>query len=308
MAISALTFAHRTALAASLVAAGIASPALANSAQHEAEPFLEAEEVTTTTEVMPDAGADIPAEYRSLPEEIETVERMTGPDGEIVETVVRTRRIERRAHMADPAMHDSYYSYPAAPEAIVLDRETWLAECEARTRGTSGRKKGGIIGGLLGAIAGGIIGNRAWDSERLAGTLIGAGTGGLAGGLIGSAIGSRDERSYYNCEEALDRYMSARPYHPRQASRTIAPHAYGYAPVMAYAPMYAYAPAYQQPVTMIEVREEIPQRAVVREYVTEEWVDEIEAPRAPATRMIKEAPRVRPVPVKQRPTKLIKGS
>lgn len=262
--------------------------------------------------------ADIPAEYQTHSYATEvvtgeapidgdvTVERTVDADGTIIETVTRTRRIERREGervydaYAHPTMHQGYYAQHAAYQPVVWDRETWLAECHARTKGTSGKKKGGIIGGLLGAITGGIIGNRAWDSERLLGTAIGAVGGGIIGGVIGSAIDSDGERHYYDCEEALDRYMSGAATTPRFASRAIPAHTYGYAPAYAYAPVYAQQYAYAEPMTYIETREEIPQRAVVREYVTEEWVEEAAPPRAPATRIIEETP---PAPSKLQPIK-----
>ncbi len=231
--------------------------------------------------------AEIPAEYATHDYATE-VQRTVDEDGTIIETVTRTRRIPARTTTS---------SNSAAYQPVVWDRETWLAECHARTRGVERKKRGGIIGGLLGAITGGLIGNRAWDSERLAGTLIGAGAGGLVGGLIGNAIeNGGDNRPYYNCEEALDRYMSGTAAAPRVATRTIPP--YGYAPTYApayghaygYAPVYAQPYAYPQQMTYVQTTEEIPQQVVVREYVTEEWVEQPAPQRAPAVREIKRAP------------------
>lgn len=293
-------------LVAAATALGTASAA---QAQYAAGPDMAGASYTYSS--------DIPAEYQTLPDAAGDVEvtRTVADDGTVIETVTRTRMIEPRQatgvwHSAAP--EQTYYMNHAAYQPVVWDRETWLAECEARTRGTSGKKKGGIIGGLLGAIAGGIIGNRAWDSERLAGTAIGAVGGGLVGGIIGAAIGSNDGKQYYDCQEALDRYMSGAATTPRFASRMVgAPMMAGhatYAPMAyAYMPVYAQQYAYSEPMTYIEDREEIQQRVVVREIVTEEWVDE--PARVPAQRLIKENPPVRPVPVKNLPTKLtpVKG-
>ena len=264
--------------------------------------------------------ADIPTGYETLPEEYAAAD--TVADGKSVETVTRTRWIRKRMEGEDSpkiAHEDGYYqhahpTYPMAHAAypVTLDRETWLAECHARTQGVERDKKGGIIGGLLGAITGGLIGNRAWDSERLAGTVIGAGVGGIAGAVIGNALEGDGRDDYrYDCEAALDRYLSGASYpmHHRVASRSIP--AYGYAP-MAYAPVYAASYAYQQPMTMIEIREEIPQRVIVREEVREEWVD---VPAPQRERVIEEREYVPPpqgkiTPIKPAPRKVqqIKGN
>lgn len=160
---------------------------------------------------------------------------------------------------AGGAPHGMGYSYSAPhlaahyPPPPRFDREAWLADCRDRIRGVDRRDRGGVIGGLLGAAAGGVIGNRAWDSERLAGTLLGAGVGGLAGIAIGAAIGAAgDRRREDECAWHLDRYMAAGQPGPHYANG----YGYGY-------PAFTYVPVLVQ----------IPQRAVVREYVTEEWVD-----------------------------------
>lgn len=268
-----------------------------------------------------DYGAEIPAEYQNVPVEYAREAAPVANDG--VETVTRTRWIRREAPMqaqeAAPhqydARHNGYPQHSYAAYPVTYDSEAWLEECYARTRGASKKEKGGIIGALLGAIGGGIIGNRAWDSERLAGTLIGGGVGGLAGLAIGSAIGGREDKDRYDCDAALDRYMSGTSYPmDRMASRAIpAPgQHYGYAPT--YAPVYAYAPvmAYAAPqqVTMIEMREEIPQQVIVRENVREEWVEEMGTQRVIEDVMVPApAPAPRPIPIKRRPSKLqpIKG-
>jgi hypothetical protein len=134
-----------------------------------------------------------------------------------------------------------------------------------------------VIGGLLGAGVGGVIGNRAWDSERLAGTLLGAGVGGLAGVAIGSAIGAAgDRRRDDECAWQLDRYMVGSHAAGGYSHSGYAPgyHGYGYGhPVIAYVPVLV----------------AIPQRAVVRETVTEEWGD---APARHHTQPYRRAPRV----------------
>jgi hypothetical protein len=156
---------------------------------------------------------------------------------------------------------------PAPP----FDRGAWLAECRERIRGVSREERGGIIGGLLGAAAGGVIGNRAWDGERLAGTLIGAGVGGLAGLAIGSAIGAAGDRKREDeCAWHLDRYMAGGypgyGYGHHGYAQGYPGYGYGY-PAIAYVPVLV----------------AVPQRAVVRETVTEEWVD-VPAPARAVTR------------------------
>ena len=135
-----------------------------------------------------------------------------------------------------------------------FDRDRWLTECHERIRGVDRKDRAGVIGGLLGAALGGVIGNRAWDSERLAGTLLGAGVGGLAGVAIGNAVGAADERRHDDeCAYYLDRHM-------------VAAGGYGY-------PGYGYGYGYGG-YAWVPVMVAVPQRAVVRETVTEEWVDE----------------------------------
>ncbi|MEM7703767.1 MAG: glycine zipper 2TM domain-containing protein [Pseudomonadota bacterium] len=231
----------------------------------------------------------LPAEYRSLPVNEPVSTTTTGADG--VETITRTRRIVNAA----PAQTTSYQAAPAYPAApvqyqpaaypvaaypqavaapMVLDRESWIAECERRTRGRGRDETGSIIGGLLGAIGGGVLGNRLWDSERLAGTLIGGGVGGLAGALIGSLFGGDNKDDLYDCESALSTYLDNYGQYgaPRVASRAIpAPVAYPSYPAYGYNP--APAPVYyQQPQTMVMVPVTTyqPQRVVVRENVREE--------------------------------------
>lgn len=155
---------------------------------------------------------------------------------------------------APPHPYPTAYPHAAPP----FDRGAWLANCRERIHGVSREDRGGVIGGLLGAAAGGVIGNRAWDSERLAGTLLGAGVGGLAGLAIGSAIGAAGDRKREDeCAWHLDRYMAA------------GHQGYGYSH-----PGYGYGYSYGYPaIAYVPVLVAVPQRAVMRETVTEEWID-----------------------------------
>ena len=85
------------------------------------------------------------------------------------------------------------------------------------------------------------------------GSVLGVGGGGLIGGLLGSLFDDDDD-DRYDCEAALDSYLSAygAPA-PRIASREIAYPAYGY----------TYAPPPQ--IVMVPVRTEVQQQVVVRE-------------------------------------------
>jgi len=268
-------------------------------------------------------------------------ETVIGPDE--VETITRTRRITRSAPIARTLantvtreeyeselpplpqsqvhsnrgyapVHAGHYSHAYAPGAQVFQREQWIAECERRTDGQRGRRKGGIIGGLLGAIAGGIIGNRVWDSERLGGTLIGIGAGGIGGALLGSLIGGgRNDRGEYDCGAALDAYLSQYAIGgPRIAARTIpAPDPVYSAPVYA-RPAYAYAqPQYYyappQQITYVPIEYQQRQRVIVRETVREEVIPGARRtipapPPAPVTR-----PLPAPRPIKRQP-RFIKGN
>lgn len=274
----------------------------------------------------------LPPEYQTGPAVADYSETTVDADG--VETITRTRRIERSTPYPaeyttyEAAQTTGYHSAPAygyapagyAPASSVFAREDWIEECERRTSGRGDREKGGIIGGLLGAIAGGIIGNRVADGERLGGTLIGLGTGGIAGALLGSLIGGgRDERGDYDCEAALDSYLSQYGYPgaapvTRIASRTIPaptyqtyappPPAYGYGyGSYAYAPSYTYSYAPPQQVVYVPVRYEQRQRVIVRETVREETVPVarervIPAPRPAEPIPVKTAPVPAPVYIK----------
>jgi hypothetical protein len=177
-----------------------------------------------------------------------------------------------------PVYAAPYPAYGYGDSAPAFDRDAWLADCHDRIRGVDRADRAGVIGGLLGAVAGGVIGNRAWDSHRLAATLLGAGVGGLAGVAIGAAIGAADERHRDDeCAYYLDRAMAGG--YPQGG------YAYGYG---------GYA--------LVPVLVAVPQRQVVRETVTEEWVDEPVRARS--------IPRVqsRPAPRGDKRIKLIKGN
>ena len=293
---------------------------------------LTAPSAVTAQDFMPDIQPLGEAELQTLPPELRTgpaavgatTQREVGPDG--VETIIRTRRIERSTpypaqtgHEAAtayhaPAHYGHGYSHAYAPGAQVFQREQWIEECEDRTSGRSGREKGGIIGGLLGAIGGGILGNRLFDSERLGGTLLGAGVGGIGGVLLGSLIGGgRNDRGEYDCEAALDGYLSQYAHGgPRIAARTIpapvhsapayAAPAYGYH--YGYAPQpYYYAPPQQ--IVYVPVEYQQRQRVIVRENVREEVI--------PGAQRVLPAPAPAPVtpplprPIKGQP-RYIKGN
>lgn len=321
-----------------LTGIGLASVAMAVPSAASAQDF------------MPDIAPLSVEETRTLPLELQNApvpvtslpETSIGPDG--VETITRTRRIESTApyaqtpaqyvtqeeyevelpplpqgqvhanHAYAPTYTQGYapvYAQSYAPGAQVFQREQWIAECERRTDGHSGRRKGGIIGGLLGAVAGGVLGNRLWDSERLGGTLLGVGVGGIGGALLGSLIGGgRNDRGEYDCEAALDAYLSQYAAGgTRIASRTIPAPAPVYAAPVYAAPAYTYAQPqyyYQPPqqITYVPVEYQQRQRVIVRETVREEVIPgarrTIPAPPPPVRQP-------EPIPIKGQP-RYIKGN
>lgn len=245
----------------------------------------------------------LPVEYRTAPMAMQTNETVTVVNG--VETITRTRRIDaplpatRPAPMPPqqayaPAYAPAYpapMAYSAAP--VVFERQQWIDECSRRTRGQSRDNTGLIIGGLLGAIAGGVAGYEiAGAGDRVLGTVLGVGGGGLIGGLIGSLFGGNKRKNLYDCEAALDSYLSAYGApDARIASRQIAYPAYGYPAEYSYG--YTYAPPPQM--VMVPVRTEVQQQVVVRETVREETYS---VPGTPgATRVI---PAPSPKMIKQR--------
>ena len=230
----------------------------------------------------------LPADMRSAPTTVvRTDETVATVDG--VETITRTRRIEaprplpaspvtRPAPMPMPMPAQGYpgYGYAApmgfAAAPVVFEREQWIEECRRRTRGRNRNDTGLIIGGLLGAIAGGFAGYEiAGAGDRLLGTVLGVGGGGLIGGLIGSLFDGGRKKNLYNCEAALDSYLSTYGAPgTRIASREIAYPAYdyGYGYPASYSYGYTYAPPPQM--VMVPVRSEVQQQVVVRETVREE--------------------------------------
>jgi len=187
-----------------------------------------------------------------------------------------------------PPQHHGYAQPAYAPPAYApaaqhtgFDRDAWLGECRDRIRGRSRGSNGGIIGGLLGAAVGAVVGNRVSSGERLAGTLIGGGIGGLAGLAIGSLIGGSGNRDRGECEEYLLRWESQQGQ-------------YGYYGHQGYA---------QTTYTMVPVTFAIPQRAIITEHVTTEYVTEYvteEVEVAPVhRRVIQHTPAPAPQPTKR---------
>jgi hypothetical protein len=269
---------------------GSAALLMASAAAAQTMPPLSPAEVST-----------LPPEYRTAPVMSDRTERTIGADG--VETITRTRYIAAPqsagmpAHHTAPAMqhapmghamHHAPMGYGMQP--VVFDRAQWIDECRRRTAGQSRNNVGTIIGALLGAIGGGVGGNLiAGAGDKVLGTVIGAVGGGLGGGLIGSLFNGR-KRNRYDCETALDNYMSQGAPVQRFASREIpmayAPPAYAYPVMMQPSYAYGYAPPQQ---VLVQTQTQQQQQVVVRETVREE--------------IVPGAARVIPAP---RPTKLIK--
>lgn len=320
-----------------LVGAAMALPAAASAQDFmpDIQP-LGVEETRTLPRDLQSAPRTLPSTARTAASNLG--ETSIGPDG--VETITRTRRIARsvpatQAVAPTQVAQTQYagelpplpqgqgyapaygqgYAHSYSPGAQVFQREQWIDECERRTDGYGGRRKGGIIGGLLGAVAGGVLGNRLWDSERLAGTLIGVGAGGIGGALLGSLIGGgRNDRGEYDCEAALDAYLSQYAAGgTRIASRSIPAPAPVYAAPVYAAPVYAapqqyyYAPPQQ--ITYVPIQYQQRQRVIVRETVREEVIPgarrTIPAPR-PVTPPVSR-PLPQPIPIKGQP-RYIKGN
>ncbi len=246
---------------------------------------------------------DLPADMRTAPVPVgvpmqmnETVTTVNG-----VETITRTRRIDsarpaspapegygRTVGLPNPAYAPSH-SYVPAYAPAVFERDQWIEECRRRTRGQNRDRTGLIIGGLLGAIAGGVAGYEiAGAGDRVLGSVLGVGGGGLLGGLLGSLFDGDRKKNLYDCEAALDSYLSAYGAPGgRIASREIAYPGYAYGYPQAYSHGYTYAPPPQM--VMVPVRTEVQQQVVVRETVREETYT------VPGkTRIIEPAPRPRP--------------
>ena len=248
--------------------------------------------------VAPKAGADYEVEY-----EYETAKRVTHAPR--YHTTPQIGAAPVTHHKPVHAMPHHGVTYPAPHhQQPAFDQEAWLDECVNRvTGGRHGRRggNGGVVGGLVGAAAGGLIGNRvAGRGDRLAGTLIGAGVGGLAGLAVGSAADRSSKRksgdAYAYCEDWLARYSGGGHY------------GYGYQ-------HHGYAYQYAQPMMLVPVWIQVPQRAVTREYVTTETVDvevvTYEETPVVRKRVIEYAPAPKPVKrtyIKQaQPTRYVKG-
>jgi hypothetical protein len=289
-----LSFRTLTSLGMILPAAAL--PALASAQNYADLPPL--------TGMSPTEVRSLPVEYRTAPMAAQSAQMAQtttiGADG--VETITRTRRIDAPrpvmpaapAPMPQPGYAPQYYpaqGYPMAytPAPVVFERQQWLDECRRRTRGRNNDDTGLIIGGLLGAIAGGVAGYEiAGVGDRVLGAVLGAGGGGLIGGLLGSLIGGGKKKNRYDCEAALDGYLTqyGAPG-TRIASREIAyAPSYGYGYPASYS--YAYAPAPQM--VMVQVQSEQQQQVVVRETVREETYT------VPGTSRIIPAPAPRPSP------------
>jgi hypothetical protein len=230
---------------------------------------------------------ELPADLRTAPAPVAaplgTTETVTVVDG--VETITRTRYIQApgpaRPAPAPQGYAPQYYPgqgyapqgyVPAAAAPAVFERQQWIDECRRRTRGRGRDDTGLIIGGLLGAIGGGIAGYEiAGVGDRVLGTVLGVGGGGLIGGLLGSLFDGDDDDKY-DCEAALDAYLSqyGAPG-ARVASREIA-YPYPPAPAYAYPQAYSYGYTYAPPpqVVLVPVRTEVQQQVVVRETTREE--------------------------------------
>jgi len=306
-----------------LAALALAVPALAQAQNYDdlppLAPLSEAEVRT------------LPAEYRTAPVLSESTETITTTDG--VETITRTRRIVARAPSqtgSDPGGYTRDYApqqgygpgyaqtgyspaYGSAPSyaPAVFERQQWIDECRRRTEGRNKDDTGLIIGGLLGAIAGGFAGYEiAGAGDRVLATVLGVGGGGLIGGLLGSLFDGDDDEDRYDCEAALDSYLSqygAPAAYPgaRIASREIAypayaaapsygpAYGYGYGYPAGYSYGYSYAPPAQ--VVLVPVRTEVQQQVVVRE--TERY----------ETYTVPGAARIIPPPAPRPSPKMIKG-
>lgn len=283
-----MTARHLTLLGAAVSAIGAASPAMAQLEMpyEYAYPLPPGEVVYEQAPVV----QPLPAPVQPSPPPQEVYHEPEYPadsayDGEYAdEYEYESAPVYHEPRPQPPA---AYYPAPHAPPPH-FDAEAWLADCRARYRAGDDREEGGVAGGLLGAAAGGLIGNRVADGERLAGTLIGAGVGGLAGVAIGTAIGAaadRDRAEDY-CEAMLERYPHG--YVPAPAPAYPPPPPYGYG----YSAYYGQGCGCTPTMTYMPVLMAVPQRAVVREYVTEEWVEaEPRAERpAPAKRRVIHTP------------------
>lgn len=253
-------------------AIGIALPAIGFASLANAQNYSDLPPLTPMSEAEV---RSLPVEYRTAPAMAQVNETRTVVDG--VETITRTRRIDlpaapRAHHPQWTPMQHTYAPMPHAPvyapayaAPVVFERDQWIEECRRRTRGRNNDDTGLIIGGLLGAIAGGVAGYEiAGAGDRVLGSVLGAGGGGLIGGLLGSLIGGGKKKNRYDCEAALDGYLSQ--YGTPGGHIAYPAYGHGY-PAGGYSYGYAYAP---QQTVLVPVRTEVQQQVVVRETVREE--------------------------------------
>lgn len=275
-----------------LAALALAVPAMAQAQNYSDLPPL--------APMSPAEQRALPADMRTAPVTARTDETVTVVNG--VETITRTRYIDAPRPAAAPqaqgyAPAANYYSGTPA----VFEREQWIDECQRRTKGRNHNDTGLIIGGLLGAVAGGFAGYEiAGAGDRVLGTVLGVGGGGLLGGLLGSLFDGDKKKNLYNCEAALDSYLSTYGAPTQRiASREIAypapypayadqGYGYGYGYPAGYSYGYTYAPPPQ--VVLVPVRTEVQQQVVVRE--TERY----ETYTVPGAERIIPAPAPRPSP------------
>jgi hypothetical protein len=284
-------------LSAAIAAAAFGTPAIAQSGDsyEYAQPAPDAGVVYESREVVQRAPAATPTDQH-----VEVIERVAAPPPPAPPLPPVPPMPPMAHHPLPPPVTyappppppyvEGAYPAPYPPQAYApagFDRDRWLADCHDRIRGVDARDRGGVIGGLLGAIGGGVIGNRAWDRHRTAGTLLGAGVGGLAGLAVGSPIGAAGERRHDDdCAYYLDEYTTGYP---------------GFATYQCYGAYPGYGYGYSS-YALVPVLIAVPQRQVIRETVTEEWVDEPVRTRSIPPRRHHAAPAPAPR------TKYIKGS
>ena len=218
-------------------------------------------------------------------------------------------------------MHQNGYAaqtgYPPMPP--VIDRKAWISECRAYLRERRRRADtGAVAGGVLGAAAGAVIGNEVANvGDKLGGALIGGGVGGLVGLFIGQAIAlAGGDGTKKDCKRWLRTYEESYasgggqwpyPTYPQQGGQY-----YGGGNWNGGWQQQSWNSSWHSgwsggyivvPQTTVTVYHSAPMVPVVREVVTEEWV-ETEVVHKKAKPHYKPAPKVRYI--KQKPVKRIK--
>ncbi len=247
------------ALAASYIAGSAHAQDMAPNVAQGAEPIIVLPANLDQPYVAPARSSDIPIDYDPV---LETPNRQ---DSAIPYNAPTYGAPSYGAPYTRPYIAEPYRESAAdIPYSANYERGAWLDYCRANYLDGNGFDRSGALGGVLGAAVGGLVGNRIAGGNRLAGTLIGAGTGGLAGAAIGSALDqSRRRDRLDDCEIYLERTAG------NYARQPVSP--YG-APMQPPQGTMFYGP-YGQPMMLVPVMVPIRQRAVVREYVTEEFVD-----------------------------------